>query len=51
MYVDVPQVCAWYQRTQKKVTFPLKMELQTVVSWYVGAWKRIWVLWKSNKSS
>ncbi|CAO2579474.1 hypothetical protein LEMLEM_LOCUS1012 [Lemmus lemmus] len=34
-----------------KVSDPLKLDLQTVVSCHVGAGNRTWVLWKSCQCS
>lgn len=34
---------------QKRVLSPLKLELQTVVSWHMGAGNGAWFLWKSSQ--
>jgi hypothetical protein len=36
---------------QERVSDPLKLELQMVVSWQVCAGKQTWVLWKCSQCS
>lgn len=36
---------------QKRVLSPLKLELQTVASWHMGAGNGAWFLWKSSQHS
>ena len=47
-------MCNWFLACTYfcvRVSDPLKLELQTVVSCHVGAGNQIWILWKSSQCS
>lgn len=46
--MSVQQVHAWCHDGQKRVSDPLQLALQMVVSGHVGALNHTWVLWKSS---
>lgn len=50
-HMSIYQMFVWYLQRQKRISNPLELELQRVVSHHVCAGNGTWALWKSNSCS